>query len=209
MDKKAKILNSKDLMMLSISKFYSNKHNINKMLATVEPSLLNKPTDSRVSLRLIDWFVTNYSKKYNVIITKKLNNNIIHFNVHLSYRNQLKSYSKQNFDPFRRRDRITFKFDGEKSIDTTIGQLNMFKWIIENDILDYIIENIEDIEKDMVATQKSNSSKKQIENNIKVKAVKADNGSIVYQTRKKRNQLSKNAVKNMNLLSGQRVVKFD
>lgn len=208
MEKKtSKIINSRDLLMISLSKFYSQKNNINKMLSIVEPSLSGK-TESRISLRLIDWFVTNYSKKNNVIITKEKNNNVIHFNVYLSYRAQLKAYSKQLFDPFRRRDRITFVFEKGKSVDTTIGQLNMFRWIIQNDILDYIQNNIENIESDMVQTQKSNMIKKQNEENIKVKTVQTENG-VVIQKRKKRNQLSKNSVKNMNLYTGQRVVKFD
>lgn len=205
--KGSKIINSKDLLMISLSKFYNQKHNINKMLSVVEPSLTNKP-ESRISLRLIDWFVTNYSKKNNVIITKEKNNNVVHFNVYLSYRAQLKAYSKQLFDPFRRRDRITFFFEADKSIDTTIGQLNMFRWIIQNDIIDYINSHIDNIENDMVQTQKNNMIKKQNEENIKVKAIQTENG-VVFQKRKKRNQLSKSSAKNMNLITCQRVVKFD
>jgi hypothetical protein len=205
--KTTKIINSKDLLMISLSKFYSQKININKILSIIEPSLSTK-TDASISLRLIDWFVTNYSKKNNIIITKEKNNNIIHFNVYLSYRSQLKAYSKQLFDPFRRRDRITFFFDNDKSIETTIGQLNMFRWILQNDILDYINNNLDDIEKDMVNTQKINMIKKNNDDNIKIKAIQTENG-IVYQKRKKRNQLSKSSVKNMNLFSGQRVIKFD
>ena len=208
MDKKknSKIINSKDLLMISLSKFYAQKTNINKLLSIVEPSFVKQ--DSKISLRLIDWFVTNYSKKNNTIITKEKNNNIIHFNVYLSYRSQLKAYSKQLFDPFRRRDRITFVFDTDKSIDTTIGQLNMFRWIIQNDILDYINTNIDEIETDMIQTQKINLNKKNNDENIKVKAIQTENG-VVYQKRKKRNQLSKSSVKNMNLFTGSRLVKFD
>lgn len=203
----SKIINSKDLLMISLSKFYSQKSNINKILAIIEPSLSTK-IDNNISLRLIDWFVTNFSKKNNTIITKEKNNNIIHFNVYLSYRSQLKAYSKQLFDPFRRRDRITFFFDTDKSIETTIGQLNMFRWILQNDILEYINNNLDEIEKDMVNTQKSNMIKKNNDDNIKIKAIQTENG-IIYQKRKKRNQLSKSSVKNMNLFSGQRVIKFD
>lgn len=203
-----KIINSKDLLMISLSKFYNQKPNMNKLLSIVDPSLISKP-ESRISLRLIDWFVTNYSKKNNIIFTKEKNNNVIHFNVYLSYRAQLKAYSKQLFDPFRRRERITFYFDTDKGIETTIGQLNMFRWIIQNDILDYIINNLDAIESDMILTQKSNMNKKQNEDNMKIKAIQTENG-IVYQKRKKRNQLSKNAIKNMNLFTGQqRVIKFD
>lgn len=203
MDKKksTKIINSKDLLMVSLSNFYNVRTNIHKILPIILPTNTNP-----VSLRLIDWFVTNYSKKNNIIISGKKNNNITHFNVYLSYRSQLKAYSKQLFDSFRRRDRITFYYDVEKSIETTIGQLNMFRWIVQNDILDYIQSNIEAIEADMIKTQKDNQNKR--DDNIKVKAIQTDNG-VIYQKRKKRNQLSKSSVKNMNLITGHRIIKFD
>lgn len=200
MDKK-KVINSKDLLMISLSNFYNIKSNINKILPIISPQSTN-----RISLRLIDWFVTNFSKKNNTIIRRKEKDAIVHFNVYLSYRSQLKAYSKQLFDSFRRRDRITFYYDMGKSIETTIGQLNMFRWILQNDILDYIQSHIEEIESDMIKTQKDNQNKR--DDNIKIKAIQTENG-VVYQKRKKRNQLSKNSVKNMNLLTGQRIIKFD
>jgi hypothetical protein len=200
METNKKVPNSKDLLMLSLSKYYT-KSTINKILPIIEG-------ESNISLRLIDWFVTNYSKKYNTVVTKIQSNNIIHFNVYLSYRSQLKAYSKQSFDPFRRRDRITFFYDKENSIETTIGQLNFFRWIIQNDILDYIIHNLKDIEADMINIQKENQNKKNNEDNMKVKVVQTDNG-VVVQKRKKRIQLSKSSVKNMNLTSGQRKIEFE
>lgn len=202
MDKgKKKIADSKDLLMASLSKFYNTKNNINTIIPIIEGN-------SDISLRLIDWFVTNYSKKNNIVILKEQNNNVYHFNVYLSYRSQLKAYSKQLFDPFRRRDRITFMYDNDMSIETTIGQLNFFRWILQNEILDYIKTNISNIEKDMVKTQKDNQKKKNEEENIKIKEVKTDNGIIVTK-RKKRIQLSKSSMKNMNLINGKRVIQFD
>lgn len=100
---------------------------------------------SNISLRILDWFVTNYSKRFMVVYkvgTKQ-------FNVFLEYKAQLKAYSKKYFDPFCRRNRITFEYDVGKSIVTTIGQINFFKWAIQNDILNYVENNIQDIEKNM------------------------------------------------------------
>lgn len=164
--------------------------------------------ESEISLRLIDWFVTNFSKKKNTIITKQENNNILHFNVYLNYRSQLKAYSKQLFDPFRRRDRIMFQYETNKSMETTIGQLNFFRWILQNNLLEYIQKNMKDIEADMVKTQKDNQKKKTNEDNIKVKEIVTDTG-VVVQKRKKRIQLSKSNIKNMNLFNGHRVIQFD
>jgi hypothetical protein len=197
---KKKVIDSKDLLMMSLSKFYNVRGNIHRIIPIIEGS-------SDTSLRLIDWFVTNFSKKHNTVITKQHNNNILHFNVYLSYRNQLKAYSKQLFDPFRRRDRITFQYDRDKNLETTIGQLNFFRWILQNDILDYINVHLKDIEADMMKTQRENMKKKNEEENMKIKEIVTDKG-VIYQKRKKRNQLSKSSVKNMNLMAGPRVIQF-
>jgi hypothetical protein len=205
MDKSSKVTGSKqnDLLMQSLSKFYSTKNNVHKIIPIING-------ESDISLRLIDWFITNYSKKNQTIITKKLaNNNVIHLNVYLSYRSQLKSYSKTYFDPFRRRDRIKFYYDDRKGIlETTIGQLNMFRWILQSDILEYVTEYKKDIEQDMIQTQKDNQQRKLNKDNMKVKLVETENG-VVTKTRKKRNELSKSVLKNMSQLTGKRTIQFD
>eukprot|EP00798_Chlamydomonas_sp_ICE-L_P025492 gene25492-11148_t len=93
---------------------------------------------SKISLRLIDWFVTNYAKTHNVVIHSPIAS--LPLNVYRQYRMQLKAYSKQQFDPFRRRDRILFHY-GSENIETTVGQLNFFRWMIENRILEYVEEH--------------------------------------------------------------------
>jgi hypothetical protein len=116
-----------------LEKFYAIPENLKK----AEQVLSGK---SPLSLRLIDWFVTNYAKKYNSAFVSKKK----HIIVYLSYKSHLKAYSKKMFDPFCRCKRI--KFNG---LDTTVGQLNFFEWIISDDILDYIQENKDKIHADM------------------------------------------------------------
>ena len=120
-----------------------------------------------LSLRLLDWLVTNYSKKFNVMypLTNTSNNETVYFNIYLDYKNQLKAYSKKFFDPFCRQKRliincVTFKWNeykedsvlGEHEIVTTIGQLNFFRWFIDNKILNYALANIKLIDADMINT---------------------------------------------------------
>jgi len=139
-----------DLLMLSLSKFYKKKDNIDTLL-----KLLNLNSD--ISLRSIDWTVTNFAKKNNIMY----NINGKTFIMYLDYKSQLKAYSKKLFDPFCRRDRILFQYnetDKTKNITTTIGQLNFFRWAIQNNILSYIEDNINLIEKDM-----NNSIKKKLQ----------------------------------------------
>jgi hypothetical protein len=119
-----------------LEKFYANPSNLEK----VNPILSG---DSKLSLRLIDWFATNYAKKYNVAYMLPNQSYVI---VYLSYKNHLKAYSKKMFDPFCRCRRIKFA-----EMDTTVGQLNFFQWIISDGILDHMSTHREEIHRDMEA----------------------------------------------------------
>lgn len=161
------ILKKQDLLLSKLYDFYKTDNNYNILLNIINGY-------NNISLRIIDWFITNYSKKYNIFW---INNNN-RFVIYLNYKLQLKAYSKKQFDPFCRRERITFTID-DKPLVTTVGQLNFFKWIIENNIIDYIINNIKDIEYDMHNTLKNAYNTKS-------------------KTRKKRHEISISATKIMN-----------
>jgi hypothetical protein len=131
-----------DLLMDSLTKFFNNNDNVEKMLPIVQGS-------SKISLRILDWFVTNYCKKNNVVIDSLKDKTSKKIIVHLDYKSQLKAYSKKQFDPFCRRERISFNYGKGNELITTVGQLNFFRWIIENNVIDFIQDNLEQIEKDM------------------------------------------------------------
>ena len=138
------------LLMKPINDFFSTKKNIKRIIP-----ILNG--ENKISLRIIDWFVTNYSKKNN--ISYYLSSKQSQFIVYLSYKNQLKAFSKKQFDPFCRRARIEYIYDKDKYLTTTIGQLNFFKWALENEIIDYIDVHLKEIEKDMNKNIRKNTKK--------------------------------------------------
>jgi hypothetical protein len=140
----SKSLNTQnDLLLQNLMVFYKETSNINKFIKTVNG-------DTNISLRIIDWFVTNYAKKYYTIYEiEKLG--AIRFKVYNDYKLKLKAYSKKRFDPFCRWKRIQMPYNDTQNIETTIGQLNFFKWAIENDIIEYIHEHYSEIESDMNA----------------------------------------------------------
>ena len=114
------ITSQEHMIIKSFGNFYDNLIIINLFTP-----ILN--SNSKISIRLIDYFVTKYSK-YNKINYKLIENNIeIQFNVYTSYKQQLKTFQKKHFDPFSRGDRIPY-FIGDTCIITTIGQLNFFRW---------------------------------------------------------------------------------
>ena len=78
----------------------------------------------------------------------------------MNYKNQLKAYSKKLFDPFCRRERISFQIPGHDAFLTTVGKLNFFRWAIEKDILNYIKGHQVDIEKEMNAAMRDATKSK-------------------------------------------------
>jgi hypothetical protein len=132
--RKRKIECKPELVISSLQRFYSTHPEIDKVLTYLTG-------DAPLSLRIIDWFVTKYSRKN--FVRYQLNGQ--DFLVYLSYKGQLKAYSKQYFDPNCRRERIMFKIPGQDQFMTTIGKLNFFRWALESRILDYIEAHEEEI----------------------------------------------------------------
>ena len=112
---------------------------------------------SNISLRILDWFVTRYSNKHKILITLK--DEVI--DVHISYKAQLKSYKKKYFDPFKRREKFDFHFRSiGETINTTLGQLNFFRWAIENNIMEYVETNYDLVSKEMNLSNKDDKIRK-------------------------------------------------
>ena len=144
------------LMLAKLTEFYNNNKNLELMLNIINGS-------SKVSLRLVDWFTTNYAKANYIVYKFQRGSEIIRFKPFDDYKLNLRAYSKKRFDPFCRWERIYFPYKHDTYIQTTIGQLNFFRWAIQNNIIDYIIENFDAIESDMNA-RNSQSRLKQLQN---------------------------------------------
>jgi hypothetical protein len=157
------------MIIKSFSNFYDNL-----IIVKLFIPILN--SNSKISIRLIDYFVTKYSK-YNKINYKIVENNTeVQFNVYTSYKQQLKAFQKKHFDPFSRGDRIPY-FLGDTCIITTIGQLNFFKWFISKKIYDYVIKNHVIIENDMNRKNKNDKKIKNIQD--KITKIKKNNNYII------------------------------
>lgn len=140
--------NKDELLKESLFKFFKNKKNL-----SILENAINKKT--KYSLRLVEWFISNYSKKYKTKYNVKSSNKDYLFEVYDSYKNeQLKSFSKKHFDLFRRSEKFKLNIAEDRYIETTVGQMNFFKWAIQNKILDYVEKNIDAIKKDMETRNK-------------------------------------------------------
>jgi hypothetical protein len=172
--KQMEIQSQEQWVLFRLERFYNKEQNIQKVRDILEGK-------SNLSLRLIDWFVTNYAKKFNTTFLTQAGNHVI---VYLSYKSHLKAYSKKMFDPFCRSKRI--KFQG---FETTVGQLNFFEWAITDEILDYLEKNYEEVHTDMETRLKDETE--QVENH------------------KKRHELSKSATNSLKYHDIRVTVKFD
>jgi len=167
-------LTQNDLLLNNLLGFFKDDDHLNEMIKVITG-------ESKISLRIVDWFATNYSKKHYTVYDV----NEKRFKVYVDYKLKLKAYSKKRFDPFCRWERINIPYKDNSTIETTIGQLNFFKWILENRIIEYIEEHFSCIETDM--NMRNSISKKpqqaEMQNNVK--------------TRKKREELSISATKSI------------
>ena len=161
------LLSQEEVLIEKMLKFYSNPSCLSIFIGIVEQRTV-------ISLRLLDWFSTNYSKFNRIYIDK--------IDIHSDYKNKLDGYKKKCFDPFCRKQRIfvyakdtkcirknlpenlnlSYKYienyeeylSDPSGIVTTVGQLNFFMWCMERNILDYIIKNFKIIEQSMSDTYK-------------------------------------------------------
>jgi hypothetical protein len=141
--RKRKIHCKQELIVSSLQRFYMGREDKEDIMKLLEGT-------SDISIRLIDWFVTNYAKQHNIsyIINHQ------EFLVYTNYKSQLKAYSKKLFDPFCRRERIMFQIAGYPMFQTTVGKLNFFRWALEKGVLDYMKMNLEKIETAMNASSR-------------------------------------------------------
>ena len=118
------------------------------------PIISKSETGGRLSLRALDWLVTNYAKKKPVVYKiAPPHHPIIPVNIHNDYKSWLNNHKRRNFDMFRRRKRIYFEFR-DQTFETTVGQLNFFFWAARYGIIDYAKTNIVEIEADHAISTK-------------------------------------------------------
>ena len=127
--------------------FYENKEYLRKMSGIIN--------GKRLSLRLLDWFVCNYSKEYYTMYEIQRGEKNIRFKVYPDYKTNLDIYSKKRFAPFCRHERMYVSYDDDNLMETTLGQLNFFRWVFKNYILEFMEANYEDIKRDMDARNTS------------------------------------------------------
>ena len=151
--RKRKIHCKQELIVMNLQTFYAGRKDLPEIMELLQGT-------SIISLRLIDWFVTNYAKRHNIGYVMGGQE----FMVYMSYKSQLKAYSKKLFDPFCRRERIMFSLPGTEQFITTVGKLNFFRWAIEKNVIEFLKVNRETVETEMNAHMKQLSRSRSTRN---------------------------------------------
>jgi hypothetical protein len=187
-----------DQVVSWLQEFYSESGHLEKLLPILKGT-------SPISLRLVDYFVTNYAKKMNTSFPQAGR----HFLVYFNYKRELNAYSKRLFDPFCRRERILFQARDVEPFQTTVGQLNFFRWFIEKEILEFLTEHRDIVEKDMNATLKNHYSRS---NTDSTTSTVSNTSTVSHESepksRKKRCELTQSAMKKVNIHECEVTVNF-
>lgn len=152
---------NEDSMMPGLLEFFRKDYNFHVLEEWLES---NKSRSNKQSLRLLDWFNTNYSKRYNVSYILKKGNLSRTIYAWDKYNATLSSgYRKGLFDPFGRGKQegkvIHLELDG-KIIEVTLAQLNYFQWAIKNGVIDYVNKHLDAIYEDMCVRNAERKQKK-------------------------------------------------
>lgn len=140
-------MSKSEVLFKSLSLFYQHGDHLEQFTRLTAK-------DSNISLRLLDWLVTNFAKKNNVVYMVDKGTTKSSFNMFMEYKAQLKAYSKKFFDPFCRRERVVVVNSDQCEQNTTVAQLNFFKWAIVNGVIKYAVDNKDTIELDMLTVSK-------------------------------------------------------
>lgn len=144
-----------ELVAFALTQYYAAD---DARMRTVAPYV--RGDAKRCSLRMLDWFVTSYSRRMGTVIVPTRGDLKSPVHVHVAYRTQLKSFSKQLFDPFRRRNRLLFEDAEGCELETTVGQLNFFRWAIECELLEYVEAHAAEIDADMRAAAEQRGARR-------------------------------------------------
>ena len=173
-------------LYIKIDKFFNTEcdyNTVQKMVKIIE-------NNNYISLRLLNWFAMKYSATMQSLEITDVNGNVELFDVKISYRARLDTHSKKYFDPFRRGRKFDYqydKIDKIKTVETTLCQLNFFRWLFMHDLLDYVEEYYELLKNKMGTFNNGEKKKKEVKKEkekIKIRNIKKKKADVKLKIKK-------------------------
>lgn len=131
--------------------------------------------NNAISLRLLNWFAMKYSATMKAMEVKTKDGNSELFDVKISYKARLNTHSKKYFDPFRRGKRFDYYYNTKnknKYIETTLCQLNFFRWLMLHNLIEYVEKNFNMLKQKMGIYEKNKKVLKKDKKNKKKTVVR-------------------------------------
>ena len=113
-------------LLTTLLDFYKNEEYLETLKQIINREYIVQHNSKKLSIRLVNWFVTNYAKQHFTAYEIPQDEEGRRFFVWTNYKSTEDSYSKQMFDPYCRKDRVLIPYKDNTSIETTIGQLHFF-----------------------------------------------------------------------------------
>lgn len=154
----------------SIDKYFTTEcasDQIEKMIKIIEK-------EDKISLRLLNWFSMKHSASMEGMDIQDKDGHPDVFYVRTSYKARLKAHSKKYFDPFRRGKRFDYTCKGH-TFETTLCQLNFFRWLIIYNLINYVEIHYETLTKKMAIHERKKKEIKNKKNDKTIKEKKAQN----------------------------------
>jgi len=159
-----------ELLLDSLFRFFSVAENVKALIDILSPKC-------RITRSMIDWFVTTYVENNNV--------EYIHqgkvVNVWKEHRAQLTRFGKKRSDPFCREG--TFKLEtgvaDKPTLTTSARQLCFMRWAIKLNILGYIDDHFDTINREYRLYKEHTKLKKKTDNIGKAERTQGNEHIIV------------------------------
>lgn len=171
--------------------------NSDKKLLHIYSIINNGPySDTKLSGRTIDTFVTKYTRYYDTSYNLKRckdgtyslqesqseekDQDVIHFNVSLSYKRKVRQFSKAYFDCFARGCEVKHTLQNGQVIHITLCQFSFYIWADKFCIFEYLYKHLSDVVKIRKMAQFNNYTPKFKKRKKHEELPKMSNTSVQY-----------------------------
>ena len=142
---RTRLTSQQRLMVYKANLFFQDREHLQTLLDLLV-------TKSEISMRTLEWFVINYSRRHRTSYRVSDNGHKYRFVVYDEYRKQMDAYGKDHFDPFCRKHKVACTYiddEEEYQIPTSVGQLNYLYWIRRYGVLIYLRRHLEEVVAEM------------------------------------------------------------
>jgi hypothetical protein len=123
---------------MAMRAFYKKQGNFTKLVHAYD--------DRQLPPRLIDFYITQYAKRHPQFFIPIIDGKRYGLmDVYSSYKLQLKGYHKRSFNLFDKDQKKTIRVshdESERVIEMSVPRLNVYRWLIDNDIMQLIQASI-------------------------------------------------------------------